>query len=166
MAAKSTRSGAHAIFSQTLYPYIIGDAVCGVIATDPEFVRIRRIIDPMSHAFMLQDWITLRGEDVIITQEADEWKDMGGYVDVVFYVEVREFSGTPTMRLQTSPNQDDEFFNHMAALSLSASGLTQVINRFATASVPLRRWVRWRVSGQIGVPWAVTFRVWMCARPG
>lgn len=120
----------------------------------------------MSHAFLLQDWTTVSGLDVIITQDPSEWKDLGGYVDVVFYIEVTEFSGTPTMRLQTSPVEDEAFFGHMAAVSLASSGLVQVVVRYATASVPLRRWVRWRVSGLVGVPWSSTFRVWLCARPG
>ncbi|NUN16393.1 MAG: hypothetical protein HUU55_22420 [Myxococcales bacterium] len=120
----------------------------------------------MSQAILLQDWFTVRGASSgdPVVQAFNDWADLGGYVDVIFYLDVSSFSGSPSVRYQTSPMLDESLFASMANVSVNSTGLTQTVIRYASASVPLRRWVRWRLDGASA--YAVTFRIWMAVRPG
>lgn len=119
----------------------------------------------MPQAMLLQDWISIQGNsssDSVI-QSADTWKDLSLYTDVVFYLERKDYSGsTLTLHYQTSPTQDDSLFQDMDTVSISATGLTQTVVRFASATTPLARWVRWKVDA--AAAWRLTFRVWMVVR--
>lgn len=118
---------------------------------------------PQSH--LLQDWISIQGNSASdsVIMSADVWKDLSSYTDVVFYLERKDFSGSGlTLHYQTSPTQDDAMFQDMATVSISGTGLTQTTVLFATASVPLARWVRWKVDASAA--WRLTFRVWMVVR--
>jgi hypothetical protein len=68
------------------------------------------------HAFMLQDWITIRGSVTTITQGEDGWLDLTAYQDLVFWVDCREVTGTtPAISFQTSPTKDESLFTTVIA---------------------------------------------------
>lgn len=121
----------------------------------------------MPAAMLLQDWITIQGNsssDAVI-QSADGWRDLQPITDVVFFLERKDYSGSGlTLHYQTSPTSDDSLFQDMATVAIAATGLTQTIVRFADASVPLARWVRWKVDASAA--WRLTFRIWMTVRAG
>lgn len=119
----------------------------------------------MPQAVLLQDWTSVQGNSSSdsVTQSADTWLDLSPYSDVVFFFDRKDFSGSGlTIRFQTSPTTDDSLFQDMATVSVSATGVTQTIVRFADASVPLARWVRWKVDASAA--WRLTFRVWTTVR--
>lgn len=121
----------------------------------------------MPQAFLLQDWTTLAGaagSDTVI-QSKDKWLDLGGYADVVFYVEFREYSGTSfRIYYKTSASGDDGAWSTMDSETPSSTGLIQSIVRYSAASVPLARFVRWEIGASAA--FTATFRVWCVARPG
>lgn len=120
----------------------------------------------MPQSVLLQDWLTVKGvsSGEVVVQPAEDWVDLGGYVDVIFYLDVRDFSGSPTIRYQTGPTQDESLFSTVSSIAVTATGLTQTAVRYASASVPIRRYVRWRIGGTAA--FSLTFRVWMIARRG
>jgi hypothetical protein len=119
------------------------------------------------HAYTLQDWTTIRGSSsaLTITQEEGGWLDLSPYQDVVFWVDGRSSTNTPTLTLQTSPSKDDALFMPLAAgVSMPVAGMSspQVVSALmlaaASPNVPLARWVRWQLTATTGT-WDVTFRV-------
>lgn len=120
----------------------------------------------MPHSVLLQDWLTVQGVSSAekVYQPESDWADLGGYIDVVFYLDVRALSGSPTVRYQTSPTRDEAFFATMGSVGVTGTGLTQTVVRYASASVPLRRWVRWQIGGSSA--FSLTFRVWATVRTG
>lgn len=120
----------------------------------------------MPQAVLLQDFISVAGKsssDAVIQGE-DQWVDLGGYADVYFFVDTKQTSGSPSLSLETSPTRDDALFASMATFSLTGTGVTTSVVRYATATTPLRRWVRWKTSA--AAPYRTTFRVWMVVTPG
>ena len=125
------------------------------------------------HTFILQDWTTIRGTSTTatITQGESGWLDLTSYQDVVFWVDVREFTGTTvTMTLQTSPTKDDSLFTAIVtAFLLVLNTSTAQIQKatLSNATVPLARYVRWQLNGPAVTPWDATFRVLAAANsPG
>jgi hypothetical protein len=126
-------------------------------------------------SYLLQDWVTLRADTSIgatdIPQPAGLWLDLGPASDVTFFLDVSAKTGTSgRMRYETSPTRDASQFQTLSQFSLAANISTspQVL-RFAlydNPSVPLARWVRWRVLNDVGVGvWDVTFRITVMAYP-
>lgn len=120
----------------------------------------------MPKPFLIEDWTTVRGAPgEVITQTFDRYAQLGGFVDVIFYVECSYESNTPTLSFQTSPVADDSYFAPMVTRVLAASStITQDKVLFASASVPLSHFVRWSITDASA--FAATFRVWAVARPG
>lgn len=118
-------------------------------------------------AALLQELLTINAADGVtsITQSAHQYLDIGQNEDLVFYLDVRNFSGTPlTIAAETSPTpQDSSFLAMVAPVSITATGLTVVRAAFATAAVPPARYVRWRASGPGAGGWNVSFRIWLAA---
>ena len=119
---------------------------------------------------ILQDWVTIRGGSNVpsVTQGADAWADMGDCEDAVFFVDVREVTGSPKLAYQTSPTtQEGSFLAMMPAFVLSP-GVTQTRVFANMAGIPLARYVRWQLSSILSAD--VTFRIWMATyawvRPG
>ena len=113
----------------------------------------------MGAIVQLTDWITLRGAssaDVVI-QSVRDWVDAQGYADAVFYLAVRDYSGSPTVHYQTSPTEDEVFWDDMAteAVTSTTSQLAKVL--FSSASVPLARFVRYKVTATGA--WTLTFKI-------
>lgn len=120
------------------------------------------------HTFILQDWITTRGNNNTITQSESEWLDLTQYQDVVVWVDVREMTGTVTMTLQTAPTKDEAFFAvgtlATPTLTVGTATITKVL--MSGATVPLSRYVRWQLTSA-GAPYDLTFRVMVSANaPG
>ncbi|MBI4955924.1 MAG: hypothetical protein HY908_28145 [Myxococcales bacterium] len=126
------------------------------------------------HAFLLQDWISVRGTstNATITQPLDGWLDMMRYQDPVFWTEMSQVGtgggGTMVVAYQTAPMQEDSYFTDITTVAAAAAA-TPVVTKalLATATTPIARWLRWRVwfattpTGN----WDITFRSWVAANP-
>ena len=116
------------------------------------------------HAFILQDWTTVRGGTTTVTQAEREWLDHELYQDVIFWLQVSEQTGSPTLAYQTSPNKDESLFSSLLASPISVSvtasaRVSQIL--MLSASVPLARYVRWQLAGT--PTWDATFRIVVAA---
>jgi hypothetical protein len=109
--------------------------------------------------FILQDWTTIRSSTTTVIQGESGWLDLAPFQDVVFWVDLREQSGSsaPSLLLQTSPVKDDAIFQAMVTIVLNAVSNPYPV-RLASATIPLARYVRWQLSGPSGT-WDATFRV-------
>ena len=115
-------------------------------------------------AFVLQDWVTVRGAtSTTVTQSESEWLDLAPHEDVVFWLQVTENTSTPTLLYQTSPNKDESFFAAQTSgmtgtgVALVATTATIVTPALAwSATFPLARYVRWQI-----IPPAAAFDVTM-----
>jgi hypothetical protein len=117
------------------------------------------------HSYILQDWITIRGaSSVTVTQGESDWLDLAPYQDVMFYIDVREYTGTtPTIVFQTAPIKEDGLFQDMmTAIALNAVPANPTVVRITTAATPLARYLRWKLAGPASV-WDATFRVLIAA---
>jgi hypothetical protein len=124
------------------------------------------------HAFILQDWITIRGAVTTVTQGEDAWLDLTAYQDVVFWLDCREVSGstTPTITFQTAPTKDESLFTAMATASTLSTTTNPTIVKTtlsgASTLTPIARYLRWQLLGPSGT-WDATFRVLVAANsPG
>jgi hypothetical protein len=122
------------------------------------------------YCFTLQDWTTVRGSSAVLSFVSGEndWLDLGGFQDVVAWLEVKEFTPTSGTVLEilydTSPTKDELLFANMLSPFAVAIGLTVTPLLKDTASVPLARWLRWHIvqSGPAAA-WDITFRVLVAA---
>lgn len=123
----------------------------------------------MTHPIMLQDWMTVRGNAAatVVLQQEDCYADLIGYQDIGIYLDVSDFSGSARIEFQTSPTKEEALMLTMtgAAIVPAATGLqTPVYVTYASASLPLTRFVRWRASGT-SAGWSATFRAWLVGNP-
>lgn len=116
----------------------------------------------MAYVTLIQDWLTIQNNGAsTVIQAEDQWLDMADFLDVIFYVSTQQVTGTtPTLNLKTSPSRDDALFATMQTQVLAATTNYTLINRFAVATVPLSRWVRWELTG---TTISVTFRIYAAA---
>lgn len=122
----------------------------------------------MCHAILLQDWLTVQGNlrTTIIPQQEASYADLIDYKDVAIYVHAADFTNTPLLEIQTSPTREEAFFRTIASFSITTVGLQAIaVVRHATASIPLTRWVRWRLNGALDI-YRLTFRIWLAGNPG
>jgi hypothetical protein len=121
------------------------------------------------HAFILQEWITIRGSVTTVTQGEDGWLDLTAYQDLVFWVDCREVTGTtPAIAFQTAPTKDDSLFTNVIASANLVAASTPAVTKalLASATVPVARYLRWQITGPAGT-WDATFRVLIAANsPG
>ena len=124
------------------------------------------------HAFILQDWNTIRGANSITTviQSEDNWLDLTPYQDVMFWVDCRALTGTTVqIQFQTAPTKDDTLFTAVVAAQTFLTSGVQVYQSILskTTGIPLARYVRWVVTANASVTWDATFRVLVAANsPG
>ena len=129
------------------------------------------------HSFILQDWITIRGNAVdtqTISQSDEAHLDLSPFQDVTFHLQVSGVTtdgNAPTLRYDTAAVKDESNFVEMkggspnqAPITLSAppSGTPPIVTIFRLSdnpAVPLGRWVRWRLAVAGANNWAVTFRI-------
>jgi hypothetical protein len=126
------------------------------------------------YGYILQDWVTIRGNSSItnITQGETGWLGLAPFQDIVVWLDTREVTlgGATHLQIQfeTAPTKDDSLFQAMAtAVNLDANVGTVNITKIIMAqnpTVPLGRWVRWKilVSGAASSAWDATFRVLAC----
>lgn len=125
------------------------------------------------YGFLLQDWTTIRFANTVttVTQSEANWVSLQPYQDIVFFLEVREVtlgSGVTAVTLdyQTAPMKDEALFVNMvtgSGLIVSSPSVSPIVNKvlLASATVPLARWVRWKLT-TTGTPTTlsdVTFRL-------
>ncbi len=127
------------------------------------------------YSVVLQDWVTIRGGTTVtsVTQGENGWVGTAAYEDIVFWLDVREFTtGGATnlqMNFQTAPLKEDTLFTNMVAavnLQLNVPGTTPIVPVKVLLSqnptVPLARWVRWSLApngGTVTSAWDATFRI-------
>lgn len=121
---------------------------------------------------LLQDWVTIRGDSgtagggpkvTSIAQSAEGWIDLGDVEDLVFFLDVREFTNASLkLGYETSPIKQDGSFLPMVGPFLVAVG-QRVDRAFSTTcAVPPARFIRWRLSGpSMSNVFDVTFRIWV-----
>ncbi len=114
---------------------------------------------------LLSDWIAISGSSSVtsITQPASQWKDLADHEDAVFFLEVKELSGTVTMFYESSPTCQDQLFVPVIPAFTMAAGKKVDPALFSTGGFPLCRYLRWRLTGSNagGAPWSSTFRIWV-----
>lgn len=119
------------------------------------------------HAFVLQDWTTIRSGGATITQSEQEWLDLEAYQDVTLWLQVTEVSGStsPALSYQTSPSLDESMFQAMTGgITLVASTAPVVTQVFMfSAAVPLARYVRWQLTVAGATSYDATFRIVVAA---
>jgi len=120
----------------------------------------------MAHPILLQDWITARGNTgaTIVSQQESSYADLKGYLDVAIHLQVADFSASSNLDIQTSPTKEEGFFRTMLGFPISSAAVFFGVSRYASAAIPLTRWVRWQLTG-VGVPPVLTFRIWLVGNP-
>jgi hypothetical protein len=123
---------------------------------------------------LMQGWTTVRGVGTTvqqIVQGEDQWLDLAPYQDCAFWIDCRETSigTTQTLNIDTAPARDESLFASMVSIASLVAAPTPVVKPalllLASTTVPLARWVRWRLSSNAGasVAWDATFRIWVAA---
>jgi hypothetical protein len=133
------------------------------------------------HTFVLQDWVTIRGQSFGVVQSEPGWLDLSPFQDLFAWVDIREVangSSTVDLFLETAPTEDEFLFQSMngpftAAVTTLAANTAPTIVKLPmlAAAVPLSRFLRWRLSWNgtpaPGVIWDVTMRIVVAANsPG
>jgi len=137
------------------------------------------------HAFVLQDWITIRGNGTAtvgttVVQDQTDWLDLGPYQDLFFWVACSEVTGTTvSLYFETSPTDDEALFqslfggvvpsSEVAAISTMTASPSPTIVKvpMLSAVIPLARYLRWKLIGPTGATWDVTMRILVAANsPG
>jgi hypothetical protein len=124
------------------------------------------------HAFNLTPgYITIRSGGTNVTQDEDGYLDLSSFQDVFFYLDCKEFAGSPASQIQfeTSPTKDDSLFQVLTNCGPTAFTVAVTVfkNILSTnPNVPLARYVRWKYVAASGTTDA-TFRVYVLANsPG
>jgi hypothetical protein len=122
------------------------------------------------HCFEMQDWVTIRGASVAsstIAESEHQWLDLSDYRDVTLWTEVKAATigaGAVTITFETCPTKDDSMFAVAGTPFSAATGVTVTVVHRDTATVPLARWLRWKITQSgAGQAWDVVFRVWVSA---
>lgn len=113
---------------------------------------------------LLTDWTAMSGSSSVssITQPAAQWLDLPDHEDAVFFLEVKELSGTVTMIYESSPTCQDQLFVPVIPAFTMATGPKVDRALFSTGGFPLCRFLRWRLTGSNGASsWGSTFRIWV-----
>jgi hypothetical protein len=125
-------------------------------------------------AFVLQDWVTVRGATTVtqIIQNEANYAALDQFQDVILWLQVPEVTlggGTVTMNLDTAPLKDESLFTPMTNLNIGVTqgALAPIIkSNLLNASgnnVPLSRWVRWHITTSGSGTWDMTFRILLVA---
>ena len=119
------------------------------------------------HAFTLQDWTTIQGGVVTVLQGEEGYLDLTPYQDVIFWLDVRQATGTPGVTYQTSPTKDESLFQGMVTAVAMAAASTPTVTKalLSSATTPIARYLRWSITGTVS--WSATFRIIIAANaPG
>lgn len=113
---------------------------------------------------LLTDWTSIGGDGSVtsITQPASQWKDLPDHEDAVFFLEVKELTGTVTILYESGPTCQDQLFVPVIPGFTMTTGKKVDRALFSTGGFPLCRYLRWRLMGSnAGASWTATFRVWV-----
>ncbi len=118
---------------------------------------------------MTPDWVTVRGSSAVTTivQAPETWLDVSRYADATFHLELAEVTtpgvvapGLVLIQLETSPTPDESLFTVVAGPVVATPSATPLLMRTTGAgSVPLAKYVRWKVIATANTSWDVTFRI-------
>lgn len=112
----------------------------------------------MAGVIELAPWTSMSaGASNDITQPLREWADALSYADGVFWIDVKSKSGAPTLHIQTAAVAEDGYFQDFVD-PVSAEGIAMKITRFASATTPMMRYLRWKIEAGAS-SWSLTFRV-------
>jgi len=122
------------------------------------------------YGYVLQDWITVRGTTTTpLIQNESDWMGFSSFQDIVFWIDVREVTGTSlSLALQTSPTKDDALFQTLSNCLMTTVVVTtpwapsNILPKAILASnpgVPLATWVRWSLTNSVAAAWDCTFRI-------
>lgn len=123
-------------------------------------------------SFLLQDWVTVQSAagNTQTIQSPDLYLDLEPYQDVQFFLDVRQVSSpAPFMKYETAPLRDDRFFtaggNAMASFTMAVTTTpdVRIIRLASNPTVPLARWVRWRLTQDPASAVFATFRIYLVA---
>jgi hypothetical protein len=131
-------------------------------------------------AFVLQDWVTIRGASTVtsIVQNENNYLTLDAYQDAFFWLQVSELTNGSTatvmLNIETSPLKDETLFYPTQGLALTTTymsppkiiGVTLYGIQSGTSitTPPIARFVRWHIT-QTGnaATWDVTFRILVSA---
>lgn len=104
-------------------------------------------------------WTYLGGRTLAttVTQPTEDWLDGAPFRELLLYVDVKDFDGSPHLYIQTSCVEDESGFVTMVDHALTGHGRT-FYKVASSDTVPLARFVRWRIAGA-SAQWRVMFRV-------
>ena len=124
------------------------------------------------YGYLLQDWITIRGTQtgVNIIQSEVDWLSLQPYQDVVMWLEVKSVTlgglTSITLDYETAPAKDESLFVKM----ITTTNLTAAVSRqdkalLSAATVPLARYLRWKIipNGTVSSEFGVCFRIYVAA---
>jgi hypothetical protein len=123
---------------------------------------------------LLNDWVTLDGSGTTaFIQDRNAWLDLASSADVALWLEVRGVTnpgaGTVTLTYETAPARDEALLMPLAPSLTLAASTAPVITKVRLAdnpTVPLARFLRWKLAGTAAGNWSVTFRVHVFAGHG
>ncbi|HTC70880.1 MAG TPA: hypothetical protein VK662_15020 [Acidothermaceae bacterium] len=117
-------------------------------------------------SLLLQDWVTIQGAaNLGVTQGADFWLDVTDYEDLIFYLDVKSVTTTNIAGFfyETAPELDDASFVAMVSGFVPTLGVQTMAVLATYSACPAARYVRWRIAGNTGGAWNITFRLWIAA---
>ena len=131
----------------------------------------------MSRTFLLQDWVTIRGNAasaLSVTQDEERWLDLDGFSDAAVWIDVAEVTppgGVNTSSLQlaieTAAVCDEAYFGAMTppvllgtAAPFYQASATPIVTRSlkSVSTSNLARYVRWKITPSTTGLWDRTFR--------
>lgn len=115
---------------------------------------------------LLQDWTTLSGDSTAaaadVIQDAERWQSLAGARELMLYLQCTGKTGTPRLFYETSPNRDTQLFRTLAVITptISAAPTITSVLLWSAPSLPVAKWVRWRVKNDVGAGvWSLTLRI-------
>lgn len=92
--------------------------------------------------------------------------DVSEYGDAAIWCQVRTSTDITSLVVETSPTKDDNWFKTVATPSVTAATSPTVAPViFATATYPLARYLRWKVTAAGSGSPTITFRIWVVGNP-
>ena len=109
----------------------------------------------MAGTFELSPWRSYSGAGgQTVAQSQREWVDAGDYADGMFWIDVKSISNA-SLSIETAPSDEDSYFEPLDA-AITTAGTHLLVSRFADATTPIMRYVRWKITGASA--WSITFR--------
>lgn len=104
-------------------------------------------------------WITLQGRysTDAINATPNDYVDCRAYSNLMVQIAPREFTGTPTVHIQTAPVNDEDFWVDVASQTITSTSGSILKSVFATAATPIASMLRYRVTATAD-NWSLTFK--------